>query len=112
MKLSVIIINYNVQHFLEQCLQSVIKASKNIESEVWVVDNNSVDGSVAMIKEKFPSVKLIVSKENLGFSKGNNLAIKESRGEYTLLLNPDTLVEEDTLKKFLDLWTQILKAVD
>ena len=81
MKLSVIIVNYNVQHFLEQCLQSVFKALQNVDGEVWVVDNNSVDGSVAMIKDKFPTVKLIASKDNLGFSKGNNIAIKESKGE-------------------------------
>ena len=101
MKLSVIIVNYNVQHFLEQCLKSVFKSIQNIEVEVWVVDNNSVDGSVAMIKEKFPNVKLVALKDNLGFSKGNNLAIKQSKGKYTLLLNPDTLVEEDTFKKIL-----------
>lgn len=101
MKLSVIIVNYNVQHFLEQCLQSVFKAIQNIEAEVWVVDNNSVDGSIAMIKEKFTNVKLVASKDNLGFSKGNNLAIKQSKGEYTLLLNPDTLVEEDTFEKVI-----------
>lgn len=99
MKLSVIIVNYNVQHFLEQCLQSVFKALQNIEGEVWVVDNNSVDGSVAMVKEKFPQVNLIDSKDNLGFSRGNNLAMRKSNGEYTLLLNPDTLVEEDTFEK-------------
>lgn len=99
MKLSIIIVNYNVQHFLEQCLQSVFKALPNLNAEVWVVDNNSVDGSVEMVEKKFPKVKLIASKENLGFSKGNNLAIKKSKGKYTLLLNPDTLVEEDTFEK-------------
>jgi len=83
-------------------LQSVFKALQNIDGEVWVVDNNSVDGSVAMIKDKFPSVKLVASKHNLGFSKGNNLAVKKSKGEYTLLLNPDTLVEEDTFEKVLE----------
>ena len=82
-------------------MQSVFKSLQNIESEVWVVDNNSVDGSVAMIKEKFPKVKLINSKDNLGFSRGNNLAIRKSHGEYTLLLNPDTLVEEDTFEKVI-----------
>ena len=102
MKLSVIIVNYNVQHFLEQCLKSVFKAIQNIDAEVWVVDNNSVDGSVNMVKEKFPNVKLVASKDNLGFSKGNNLAIKQSKGEYILLLNPDTLVEEDTFEKVLE----------
>lgn len=99
MKLSVVIVNYNVQYFLEQCLISVENAIKGIEAEVFVVDNNSVDGSVEMVKKKFPWVKLIDSKENLGFSKGNNLAIRKSSGEYVLLLNPDTLVEEDTFTK-------------
>lgn len=102
MKLSVIIVNYNVQYFLEQCLHSVFIAAKHVETEVFVVDNNSVDGSTAMVKDKFPQVKLIESKINTGFSKGNNIAIKESCGEYVLLLNPDTLVEEDTFKKVVD----------
>lgn len=101
MKLSVIIVNYNVQHFLEQCLTSVFTALKNVDGEVWVIDNNSVDGSVEMVKDKFPEVKLFESKKNLGFSKGNNFAMRQSEGEYTLLLNPDTLVEEDTFEKVL-----------
>ena len=67
MKLSVIIVNYNVKHFLEQCLQSVHKAIKNIDAEVFVVDNNSVDQSVELVKDKFPFVKLIINKENTGF---------------------------------------------
>ena len=110
MKISVIIVNYNVQHFLEQCLQSAFKALQNIDGDVWVVDNNSVDGSVEMVKEKFPEVKLIASKDNLGFSKGNNLAIKKSEGEYTLLLNPDTLVEEDTFEKVIKFMDENPKA--
>lgn len=99
MKLSVIIVNYNVQHFLEQCLHSVRKASKNTSVEIFVVDNNSVDGSLQMLREKFPDVKLIANKENLGFSRANNQAIREARGEYVLLLNPDTVVEEETFEK-------------
>jgi GT2 family glycosyltransferase len=107
MKLSVIIVNYNVKHFLEQCLYSVRKASspnpskgeKGIDVEVWVVDNNSVDGSIEMLKEKFPEVKLIENKKNAGFSVANNQAIKQSNGEYVLLLNPDTIVEEETFAK-------------
>jgi GT2 family glycosyltransferase len=96
MKLSVIIVNYNVVHFLEQCLLSVFKSMKNIDGEVFVVDNNSVDNSVEMLKSKFPQVKLIENKSNPGFSKANNQAIKLATGEYVLLLNPDTVVEEDT----------------
>jgi len=99
MKLSVIIVNYNVKHFLEQCLQSVHKAIQNMEAEVFVVDNNSVDRSVEMVAEKFPWVKLISNKENTGFSVANNQAIRISKGEYILLLNPDTIVEEDTFEK-------------
>jgi GT2 family glycosyltransferase len=98
-KLSVIIVNYNVKHFLEQCLQSVFLALKNIPSEVFVVDNQSVDGSVELVREKFPNVILIANKDNVGFSKANNQAIRIAKGEYILLLNPDTLVEEDTFSK-------------
>ena len=88
-----------MRHFLEQCLQSVKVAIEQVESEVFVVDNNSVDGSVEMVKERFPWVKLIANKENTGFSVANNQAIKESAGEYVLLLNPDTVVEADTFQK-------------
>ncbi|MFN5629028.1 MAG: glycosyltransferase family 2 protein [Bacteroidota bacterium] len=99
--LSVVIVNYNVEYFLEQCLLSVEKAAKNINAEIFVVDNNSVDGSVNLVKEKFPFVKLIENKKNTGFSFANNQAIKESNGKYVLLLNPDTLVEEDTFEKII-----------
>lgn len=101
-RLSVIIVNYNVKHFLEQCLLSVRAAIKHIDAEVFVVDNNSVDGSQSMMREKFPDITLIDSKENLGFSKGNNLAMRIASGEYVLLLNPDTVVEETTFQKCLD----------
>lgn len=99
MKLSVIIVNYNVEHFLEQCLHSVRKASKNLSVEIFVVDNNSVDGSLAMIRNKFPEVKLIANKQNTGFSRANNQAMRIAQGEYILLLNPDTVVEETTFDK-------------
>lgn len=99
MKLSVVIVNYNVQYFLEQCLRSVEQACRHVSSEVFVVDNNSVDGSVEMVREKFPWVRLIANRENFGFSKANNQAIRQSEGEYVLLLNPDTVVEEDTFEK-------------
>lgn len=102
MRLSIVIVNYNVEHFLEHCLYSVQKALKDIEAEVFVVDNNSVDGSIAMIKDKFPQVNLIENKENVGFAKANNQAIRISKGEYVLLLNPDTVVEEDTFVKCLE----------
>ncbi|MDB4082706.1 glycosyltransferase family 2 protein [Vicingaceae bacterium] len=102
MKLSVIIVNYNVQYFLENCLNSVCNSSKNIEFEVIVVDNNSVDGSLEMLKEKFPHTYVIVNKDNKGFSKANNQAIKIAKGEYVVLLNPDTVVEENTFKLCCD----------
>ncbi|MCB8995460.1 MAG: glycosyltransferase [Bacteroidales bacterium] len=99
MELSVVIVNYNVRYFLEQCLHAVANASRNIESEVFVVDNNSVDGSCAMIREKFPWVKLIENKTNEGFSKANNQALRQAKGKYCLLLNPDTVIEEGTFRK-------------
>jgi GT2 family glycosyltransferase len=99
MKLTVVIVNYNVKYFLEQCLISVQKACEGIIAEVYVVDNNSVDGSVAMVAEKFPWVKLIANTENTGFSKANNQAMRLAKGEYVLLLNPDTVVQEDTFHK-------------
>ncbi len=99
MKLSVIIVNYNVEHFLEQCLASVRKASQGMETEVFVVDNNSVDGSLDMLRKKFPEVILLANKSNVGFAKANNQAIRRAKGEYILLLNPDTVVEDDTFEK-------------
>ncbi len=102
MKLSIVIVNYNVEHFLEQCLHSVSKAIEPIEAEVFVVDNNSIDGSCAMVKEKFPWVKLIENKENVGFARANNQAIRIAKGEYILLLNPDTVVQEDTFIRCIE----------
>ncbi len=99
MKLTVVIVNYNVEYFLEQCLNSTFKALEAVAGEVFVVDNNSIDGSVKMVEEKFPQVHLIANKENTGFSVANNQAMKLAKGEYVLLLNPDTLVEEDTFKQ-------------
>ena len=101
MKLSIIIVNYNVKYFLEQCLHSVYKATYNLDTEVFVVDNNSVDGSCAMVQQKFSQVILIPNKDNVGFSKANNQAIRISQGEYVLLLNPDTVVEEETFDKIV-----------
>ena len=99
MKLSVVIVNYNVKYFLEQVLHSVRQAMGQLAVEVFVVDNNSVDDSVQMVQEKFPWVHLIANEENVGFSRANNQAIKLAKGKYVLLLNPDTLVEEDTFEK-------------
>lgn len=101
MKLSIIIVNYNVKYFLEQCLYSVRKASKQFPIEIFVVDNNSVDGSTDMLKIKFPEVILIENKKNVGFSVANNQAIRQAKGRYILLLNPDTVVQEDTFDKVI-----------
>jgi GT2 family glycosyltransferase len=101
-KLSVIIVNYNVEYFLEQCLNSVKKSLEKVSGEVFVVDNNSIDGSVDMVREKFPEFQLIANKDNKGFSSANNQGIQLSNGEYVLLLNPDTVVEEDTFYKVIN----------
>ena len=100
--LSIIIVNYNVEYFLEQCLNSVFNALTGINAEIFVVDNNSVDNSIDMVKAKFPGVKCIENKINVGFSKANNQAIQESNSEFVLLLNPDTVVEESTFRKVID----------
>ena len=106
MKLSIIIVNYNVKYFLEQCLHSVQKGCNGLDAEIFVVDNDSVDGSVKMVRDKFPEVHLIENKENKGFSSANNQAIRRSKGDYVLLLNPDTIVEDDTLRKVVDFMDQ------
>lgn len=101
MKLSVVIVNYNVKEELTFCLSSVQQALQDIEGEVFVVDNHSADGSCDVVKTLFPWVTLIENAENLGFARANNIAIKKSCGEYVLLLNPDTVVEQDTFSKML-----------
>ena len=102
MKLSIVIVNYKVKYFLEACLQSLRKATANIEAEVFVVDNASNDGSVEWVQERFPEVKLIANAKNVGFSAANNQAIREAKGEYILLLNPDTIVGEHSFTEPLD----------
>ncbi|WP_337872292.1 glycosyltransferase [Ignavibacterium sp.] len=99
--LSIIIVNYNVKEFLKNLLHSILKASQSLSTEIIVVDNASTDGSVEMLKEKFPDVKLIANKENLGFGKANNIGLKHATGKYILLINPDTLVAEDTFTKLI-----------
>ncbi|WP_197076660.1 glycosyltransferase [Hymenobacter terrenus] len=103
-KLSVVIVNYNVCYFLEQALLSVRRAVEKLGQpvEVFVVDNNSADGSVAMVRARFPEVILIANRDNPGFSKGNNQALRRATGQYQLLLNPDTVVEEDTFRACCD----------
>jgi O-antigen biosynthesis protein len=101
-KIAVIIVNYNVEFFLEQCLNSVQKALENVSGQVFVIDNNSIDGSVEMVERKFPQFNLIANKDNKGFSKANNQGILLADAEYILLLNPDTVVEEDTFSKVIE----------
>ena len=105
MKLSVVIVNYNVKHFLEQCLNSLEQAATGIDHEVIVVDNASTDGSTEYITARFPKIKWMACRENNGFSKGNNIAIAQAKGEYILLLNPDTIVTKEAIEgcvEFMD----------
>ena len=102
MQLSVIILSYNVRYFLELCVLSVQSAIKSIDGEIIVIDNNSSDDSCEMMKQRFPNVKLIQNKENLGFPKGNNIGVAQAKGDYICILNPDTVVAEDTFRKIFD----------
>lgn len=99
MELSVIIVNYNVKHLLEQCLYSVAWAADGIQTEVFVVDNCSSDDSVAYLTPRFPGVHFIENKVNAGFGKANNQALAMASGKYVLFLNPDTIVPEDCFFK-------------
>ena len=110
MKLSIVIVSYNVRGYLENCLQSVSRALEGIEGEVFVVDNHSDDDSVETVRTQYPWVRLIENQKNMGFSRANNIAIREARGEYVLLLNPDTIVEEATLREVLRFMDEHLKA--
>jgi GT2 family glycosyltransferase len=101
MQLSVIILNYNVKFFLAQCVLSVHNAIQNIDAEIIVVDNNSSDDSCSMMKSRFPNVKLIENTANVGFPKGNNIGVDIAKGKYICILNPDTIVAEDTFTKIL-----------
>lgn len=101
MQLSIIILNYNVRYFLEQCIKSVQSAMEGIEAEIIVVDNNSQDSSATMMRELFPEVLYLSNQENLGFPKGNNIGVKHAKGKYICILNPDTVVAEDTFHQLL-----------
>lgn len=101
MKISVIIVSWNVKEKLKSNLRALLKSRGEFDLEIFVVDNNSVDGSAQMVADNFPQVKLIANKNNLGFAKANNQAIKQSQGDYILLLNPDMLVRVDTIKNLL-----------
>ena len=106
MTLSIVIVNYNVKEFLEQALKSILKAAKNISHEIIVVDNLSTDGSVEFVVKKFPTVRIIRNDKNVGFAKANNQAISISQGKYVCLINPDTVVQEDTFTVLVDFLEQ------
>lgn len=101
-KLSIVIVNYKTPILTSQAIDSVIKASKNIDVEIWVVDNNSQDNSAEYLKYRYPSINIISLSENLGYAKGNNTAIRKVNSQYVLLLNPDTIISESTLSDCLD----------
>lgn len=101
MDLSIIIVNYNVKEFLQNLIHSIEKAAVNLTKEIIIIDNASDDGSVEFIKDKLPQVKLIANKTNLGFGKANNIGLKQATGKYLLLINPDTIVAEDTFEKMI-----------
>lgn len=109
-QLSVIIVNFNVKHFLEQCLHSVLKAAEGMATEVIVVDNNSSDNSIHYLLPKFPTVKFIANTENLGFAKACNEGLKASSGHYILFLNPDTIVPENCFQKCISFFEQHMQA--
>ena len=100
-KLTVIIVNYNVKYYVEQCLHSLRKALAGVDAEVYVVDNHSHDGSVEYLQERFPRLNIIACMHNYGFAYANNVAIKQSQSQYVLLLNPDTFVAENTIQTML-----------
>ena len=99
MKLTVIIVSYNVRHYVEQCLNSLYRALNGIEAEIYVVDNHSRDDTVEALTRSYPDVNLVASNHNLGFARANNIAVKQSESEYVLLINPDTFVGEGVISE-------------
>lgn len=99
MTVTVIIVNYNVKHYISQCIDSVLMAAEGMDVEIIVVDNHSSDGSVSYLRKNYPNIRIMASSHNLGFSRANNIGIKRSEGEFVLLLNPDTIIEKDTLRE-------------
>ena len=101
MDLSIIIVSYNAADFLKECIESIKKNTKKLNYEIIVIDNTSSDNSVEMVMKEFPQVSVIESRENLGFSKANNLGTEKSKGRYVLFLNPDTVIYKDSLFKMV-----------
>lgn len=108
--LSIIIVSWNVKDLLKKCLDSIYQNQGDLELEVFVVDNASTDGTPEMVRNDFPSVSLIENKNNRGFAAANNQAIKLAKGEYILILNPDTEIMGDTLQKSIEFMEQNPKA--
>jgi GT2 family glycosyltransferase len=102
MKLSIVVICWNDWKVIENCLRSIFDCTHRIEYEVIVSDNGSTDGSVEKIRQQFPAVKLVENRANLGFARGNNSGIREARGEYVLILNPDTIMHEGSLDRWIE----------
>jgi len=100
--LSIVIVSYNVKNLLKECLESIYRTTKQIQFEVYIVDNHSSDGTIQMIQRDFPTVKLIRNKENIGFAKANNLAFRKSKGKYLLMLNPDTRILQNSFQKMIN----------
>ncbi|UCF64026.1 MAG: glycosyltransferase [bacterium] len=109
-KISVIIVNYNVKEYLAQALSSIERALKSISHEIIVIDNHSIDGSIPFLKKQFPELKLIENQENVGFGKANNQGLKQARGEFVVLINPDTVVQEDTFLRLLNFFENTADA--
>jgi len=99
--LSIIIVNYNAKELLRKCLKSIFDKVKDIDFEIWLVDNASSDGSLEMIRKEFPKVKIIANKENVGFAKANNQTIKKADGKYIFLLNPDTVIFDENFEELI-----------
>jgi len=110
MKLVVVIVSYNVKHYVTQCLNSLAKALEGIDSKIIVVDNHSNDGTVEYLQRRFRRIEIVDSNHNLGFARANNVAIRQSNSEYVLLLNPDTFVGEDTIREAVAFMDEHLQA--
>jgi hypothetical protein len=99
--LSITIVSYNTENFLRGCIESIYSQTNGTAFDIWVVDNDSRDNSVQMIKEQFPQVHLIENSCNVGFAKAANMAMSQSKSDYILLLNPDTLILQNAIEKVI-----------
>ncbi len=102
MEISIIVVSYNTKELLLDCLASIFETVKEISFEVWVVDNNSTDGTIEAIKERYPVINIIKNTTNLGFAAANNQAFRQMKGHYALLLNTDIVLTDGAVKEFYD----------